>query len=300
MTDPDGDMSHIGSSPALRRSGSDSGYYSLTSTMSSFLSPKLQVFSDKTVPEELLLRFADIKLLFHEPVVKAITRRNGKRGDASWKLKYLGKLGQDESRARLHIIIQCEKNVARKVRRFFRQDHVKEELGQDFIPWVEGTSLERLIHHTDNVELGSTMNLISVFSKDEQRKTLCGTAIELRYGQNTRSATFGGLITVAEASGVVLYGITAGHFLEELGCPTPPEYSPEGSELGNDTGSDTDPGSDSSGDCQNIASGGQHSRISPIQSPQVVRSSPAIERDHFHQIGTIGRSSFTPASSMSS
>lgn len=207
-------------------------------------------------------------------------------------------MGLDESCARLHIIIQCEKNVARKVRRFFRQSHVNEELGQDFLVMVVGTSLEKLMNHTDNVEPRSATGSNLVFLRDEPRHTLCGTDIELRGDESTRSVTFGGLVKVTKPSGVVLYGLTAGHCLEDLAPPTPLDCSSLASESEDDTESETDEDSDDSEDCQDIDSGGYWKL--PSRAPQVARSALAIAPHQSRQIGTMSRNSFTPSSTMSS
>ncbi|KAI1029259.1 hypothetical protein LB505_006229 [Fusarium chuoi] len=57
------------------------------------------------------------------------------------KLKYLGLTSLS---AKLHIVIQCERKIAKRVRKFFAQGHVAEELLPDFRVFVLEKALLRL------------------------------------------------------------------------------------------------------------------------------------------------------------
>ncbi|KAF5624728.1 uncharacterized protein FTJAE_10177 [Fusarium tjaetaba] len=160
---------------------------------------------DGPVSDRLKARFFDIKVLYTQPLLDYILKRKKDPGDISMKLKYLGlsSLG-----AQLHIVIQCERKIAKRVRKFFVQGHVEEELLPDFRVFVLEKALMRL---TDD-------NAIEILTDSMPERTWCGTPIRLRRGNASVVATFGGIIVV-EATHKRLVGLTAAHSLKKLHRP---------------------------------------------------------------------------------
>ncbi|KAF4963900.1 hypothetical protein FSARC_8122 [Fusarium sarcochroum] len=162
---------------------------------------KLKCFY-KVIPEELNNRFFDIKVLYTQPLIQAISRGNRNPGYISMKLKYLG---LNVRTAQFHIVIQCEKKVAKRVRKFFAQRHVEEELVPDFCILVLDKAPLRL----------ATGDIIEVFSGKAPNETWCGTPIMMTRGTASAMATLGGIILI-ETSQKHLYGMTAAHPLKRL------------------------------------------------------------------------------------
>ncbi|KAJ3498249.1 hypothetical protein NLG97_g1278 [Lecanicillium saksenae] len=112
---------------------------------------------DIRIPRRLEQRFAYLQNIYSPALYSHIL---GKRGflssrrtkkidtgacDFSMKWKYLG---ESEETAKLYIVIQCGAGVGKKVRRFFSQDHVVEDLGTDFQVKVIEASIRRLMVET--------------------------------------------------------------------------------------------------------------------------------------------------------
>ncbi|KAG9506646.1 hypothetical protein J7337_000179 [Fusarium musae] len=160
---------------------------------------------DRPVSDRLKARFFDIKVLYTQPLLDYILKRKKDPGDISMKLKYLG---LSSLSAQLHIVIQCERKIAKRVRKFFAQGHVEEELLPDFRVFVLEKALLRL---TDD-------DVIEVLTNSVPERTWCGTPIRLRRGNVSVIATFGGIIVV-EATHKRLVGLTAAHSLKNLHSP---------------------------------------------------------------------------------
>ncbi|KAM5354133.1 hypothetical protein ACJ41O_000783 [Fusarium nematophilum] len=139
-------------------------------------------------------------------------------------------LGSSEQTAELHIVIQCEKKVARRVRKFFTQAHVEEELLPDFRVFVLDKALLRL----------ASSEVIEVFADSMPENTWCGMPIKMTRGDTSVVATLGGLIVI-ETSHRRLYGLTAAHPLKRLQDTDPDKLvTPEDWESDSDSGSETD------------------------------------------------------------
>ncbi|SCN88551.1 uncharacterized protein FFB20_08331 [Fusarium fujikuroi] len=160
---------------------------------------------DNPISDRLKARFFDIKVLYTQPLLDYILKRKKDPGDISMKLKYLG---LNSLSTKLHIVIQCERKIAKRVRKFFAQGHVAEELLPDFRVFVLEKALLRL---TDD-------EAIEVLTDSVPEKTWCGTPIRLRRGNVSVVATFGGIIVV-EATHKRLVGLTAAHSLKKLHSP---------------------------------------------------------------------------------
>lgn len=207
----------------------DSGYASIASSPDSkkeqFLARDLPgtrlKYFDTPISEQLRERFFDIKILYTQPLIDAISKKRSNLGDVSMKLKYLG---NSEETARPYIIIQCAKKVSKRVKKFFAQDHVKEVLKDDFCVFVLDQELRRLV-------AGHAIDVLTDFWPKE---TLCGMPIEIVRDGISSAATLGGLIMV-ETSEKRLYGLTAGHCLRRVG-----DSDPNMSEMNEDSESDSD------------------------------------------------------------
>jgi hypothetical protein len=206
--------------------GNDSGYASLVSTPQTskgqvdrteftegqFQASKLK-YIDKPIPGGLRDRFFDLKMLYSEDLWKAVSKKKSNPGDISMKLKYLG---DNEFTAQLYIVIHCERGVSKKVKKFFAQAHVLEELRNDFQVRVFNTGLLRL----------STSKTVVVYSGAARRNTLCGMPIEMNGNNASAVATLGGLIIVSTTTKTTIYGITAGHPLAKIYQDSPDSVPP--------------------------------------------------------------------------
>ncbi|KAF5533263.1 hypothetical protein FNAPI_12726 [Fusarium napiforme] len=193
---------------------------------------------DRHVSDRLKARFFDIKVLYTQPLLDYILKRKKDPGDISMKLKYLG---LSSLSAQLHIVIQCERKIAKRVRKFFAQGHVEEELLPDFRVFVLEKALLRL---TDD-------DAIEVLTDTLPERTWCGTPIRLRRGNVSVVATFGGIIVV-EATHKHLVGLTAAHSLKKLHSPPSDQLSAHDGEVPFSSSSSDASESESDSDCESI------------------------------------------------
>ncbi|RYP84095.1 hypothetical protein DL769_001240 [Monosporascus sp. CRB-8-3] len=218
----------------------DSGYGSLVSTPNTNKSltegpqfparhPSSRDILDKPIPKDLNDRFLDFKILYTEALWKSLSGKRGRNlGDISMKLRYKG---ETEADAQLYIVVQCERRILRKVKKFFDNSDVRETLGSDFRLHFIDSGLIRLLS-SDTATVSSSPGNI--------RDTMCGTAIEMSLGGDSRRATLGGLIVVITTK-KSLYALTAGHPLASLGtdpskCPS--DWSDESDWEGSDADED--------------------------------------------------------------
>ncbi|KAF4451230.1 hypothetical protein F53441_5773 [Fusarium austroafricanum] len=161
-------------------------------------------YYDRPIPDRLKDRFFDIKVLYTQPLLDYIVKRKRDPGNISMKLKYLGPKSQN-SPIELYIVIQCEKKIAKRVRKFFMQKHVEEEISPDFRVLILEETLLRL----------TSDDITEVLTDSIHGETWCGMPIKLSRGSVSARATFGGVIVV-EASEKRLCGLTAAHSLRKL------------------------------------------------------------------------------------
>ncbi|KAF5619020.1 hypothetical protein F52700_11880 [Fusarium sp. NRRL 52700] len=190
---------------------------------------------DRPVSDRLKARFFDIKVLYTQPLLDYILKRKKDPGDISMKLKYLG---LSSPSAQLHIVIQCERKIAKRVRKFFAQGHVEEELLPDFRVFVLEKALLRL---TDD-------DAIEVLTDSMPERTWCGAPIRLRRGNVSVVATFGGIIVV-ETTHKRLVGLTAAHSLKKLHNPLSGQLSANDTEVPFSSSSSDASDSESDSDC---------------------------------------------------
>jgi len=212
VSDPDEFDTNVPSSHKMKNT--DSGYSSLASTptKNENQSFELKVFPSMEVPKELDDRFFDLKMLYSQPLLETVSKVKMNHGDISMKLKYMG---TQEETAELYIVIHCDKRVSKRVKTFFNQKHVLEDLKSDFQVCVMGTGLVSLSTFPDLLT-SFTPNLgsITVQCHVANRTTSCGTTLIMSYDISPVSvATLGGLIMAKDNTGsyIRLWGITAGH-----------------------------------------------------------------------------------------
>ncbi|KAI1074808.1 hypothetical protein F5B20DRAFT_427400 [Whalleya microplaca] len=124
-----------------------------------------------------------------------------------------------------------------KVKKFFSQRHVEEELKPEFRLYILQKELLRL-------SSGDTINvLVDSWTKGAS----CGVPIEIARGSLSVGATLGDLIVVEIMQDKRLYGLTAGHPLKKLRCSRPimPIMPDRCGESGSDSDSDLETVSES-------------------------------------------------------
>jgi hypothetical protein len=188
--------------------GLDSGYGSVVSSIASTLSAskrKANVLRHFDIPinEELQHRFLDIRMLYGPALLEAITKKKDGPCDVSMKLKYLGK---DENSAQPYVIVTCDKQVAKRVKKFFAQEHVRQSVEECFRLHINDTGLVRLtVSESGGMRVSGNLS---------GRRSFCGMSLHIDSSEAT--CTFGGLIMVSKMTGDTIYGFTAGHPLAQL------------------------------------------------------------------------------------
>ncbi|CAJ2500056.1 Uu.00g029090.m01.CDS01 [Anthostomella pinea] len=176
------------------QSEQDSGYgsFSTDSGTTKVGIPKVK-FSTDPVPKDVQDRFCDVRLLFGKALLNAVSSKQ----DISLKPKCT-----DPDRTP-YIVVQCDKRIVKKVKKFFDQSHVQEALG-DF-----------QIHVAPGLRQLATSEL-KVYGDHTTQRTLCGMRIKIESDQGSSMATLGGLIAVTRAGHTSTYGLTAGHAVSRL------------------------------------------------------------------------------------
>ncbi|OTA90020.1 hypothetical protein M434DRAFT_57949, partial [Hypoxylon sp. CO27-5] len=154
-------------------------------------------------------------VLYTQPLIDAISKKSPSPGDISMKLKYLG---SSPETAELYIVIQCDKRTCKKIKKFFAQEHVQEELKPQFRVLVLNKELTRLSDGESSHDILANeddKDGISVLSYSFPANTFCGMKIEMTGFDSSVVATFGGLIMVKLLE-KRLYGLTAAHPLQAL------------------------------------------------------------------------------------
>ncbi|KAM7186412.1 hypothetical protein V8F20_011413 [Naviculisporaceae sp. PSN 640] len=257
----DSEHSHAGcSQDGPKPENTDSGYSSNSSTpmKSQEAMPekhhdrpsKLRVVSANEITEELHSRFMDLKVLYSKPLLEAVSKGRRRHGDISMKFKCPP--AADDEMPEAYIVIHCDKRAAKRVRNFFNQTHVKEDLGPDFKVQIVDTGLVSL----------SSLGRALVYG-DGRSGTLCGTSIVITHesGSNQAMATLGGIILATYLNGTrtILYGLTAGHAIAKAYGQDYYDAINSSSEQDDESDSDDDEESClNEADVPVSASGGQH------------------------------------------
>jgi hypothetical protein len=175
----------------------------------------LKVF-DKEICQTSQNRFKDLSELFNKKLYKFLNEGTKTGiGDISIKLKVLG---ESETTARPWIVIQCRKDVEKRVKRFFNQREVLSEY-QPPETDVSFPSFKILVQTHPPVRKAAAGN-IDIYARNAQDDThaltMCGMIIRPDQADSNCIATLGGLIKVAASeTEFVLYGMTAGHIVDK-------------------------------------------------------------------------------------
>lgn len=161
-------------------------------------------FFDIPIPVDLESRYRDLKLLYSEPLQRAVSNNKDTAGDLAMKLRYTGESPAD---AQLSVVVCCEKWAVGRVKRFFAQKDVLEDFRPHFKICIIPAPPRRL----------AGLSNVTVHSSPGSRATLCGTSIQFKSDRGSAFATLGGLVEIISAEGErTLYGLTAAHPLQRV------------------------------------------------------------------------------------
>jgi hypothetical protein len=173
---------------------------------------KLKIFN-QSIPQSTQNRFKDLIELFSKPLCDYLTKAKVSISDISIKLKILGK---SETTARPWIVVQCNKDVEKRIKQFFNQKAVKSE----YQPLDTDSSLPSFgifvcVRPPKRAVAANYADIYSHIDRDmASSPTLCGTIIRVTEFDEDLIATIGGLIKVTQSENdVILYGMTAGHIV---------------------------------------------------------------------------------------
>lgn len=136
-------------------------------------------------------------------------------GDISIKLKILG---ESESTAQPWVVVQCRKDVEKKIRMFFNQRDVISE----YQPLETDSSFPffRILVRALPPKRRAAANHTDIYGHIDRdiasSLTLCGMIIKATQTNKGLIATIGGLIKVTVSDkDFILYGMTAGHIIPQ-------------------------------------------------------------------------------------
>jgi len=180
---------------------------------------------EKEIPKLTQNRFEDLRELYADSLNNLTSGISKRRGI----LMTLKVLGESEETAEPWVFIQCDKAIAKKVRRFFKQSSVVSDFKPPS-PNIYTPKLDVYVHELPPLLLGRNSPLSPTpthpspnpfepvelyYERDSSAQySLCGSKVVVAVNGQWRSATIGGLISVETAEGYIQdFGITAGHFL---------------------------------------------------------------------------------------
>ncbi|EPS37897.1 hypothetical protein H072_8510 [Dactylellina haptotyla CBS 200.50] len=166
--------------------------------------PKLLGFPDASVSEACYKRFEDLHHLFSDTIYKNLRPKY-----ISWKPRILG---EDEQRKRPYIVILCDPGSVKKLRRFFKTKEIRQQCEE-----AEGLpSLPVIVIASEPpFKLASLLNVFASVPTSSG-STTSGACIKIVHGDREKIATVGGIIKVVFGEETVLYGMTAGHVVNEI------------------------------------------------------------------------------------
>lgn len=206
----------------------DSGYSSLVNSPHSpnegtksisrkLLKPKKLRRYDKPIDQPTQTRFLDLKVLFGRTLHEFLAKKKVTFTAIQMRLSILG---EDEASAKPCIIIACEKATLKRVKQFFDQVDIKEELQPNTSEWpafklIICDRAPRLL--TTDIDMDIDTEIFGLdlnFIEGLSAPSACGMTIKAAVGEKTRTATLGGIIEVLSKTGEIKsYGLTAGHIL---------------------------------------------------------------------------------------
>ncbi|KAK5412636.1 hypothetical protein LTR06_005606 [Exophiala xenobiotica] len=204
----------------------DSGYAStrLSSDPKEYTLPRRKLFGrevqvkvvERTIPHIVLCRFIDLQEeLFSTALIDYVRTKGISSGPGllSTKPRWLGTTEND---AALWIVIQCDTVIAKHVRRYLRQPHVKREIKP---PRSSGLPIfSVLIHERPPRQYGGDDQITVDREVDsiETPKTLCGTSIRATTQSGKKYATIGGVVEVSLNGKPEFFALTVAHFVNDL------------------------------------------------------------------------------------
>jgi hypothetical protein len=163
----------------------------------------LRAYPNLKIPELFYHQFQDLKELFEEPFFKALYTGGAPFKAMSWRLMSLGEI---EDKAKPCVVIFCDKSVARKSRRFFKQSWVKEQCHPEDADATE-PHLDFIVHERAP-RLPSLDFPVWKHTGYRVHDVSCGTLLKNETGQ---IFTLGGLIKVITDEKSCVFGLTCGH-----------------------------------------------------------------------------------------
>ncbi|KAK6535555.1 hypothetical protein TWF694_002009 [Orbilia ellipsospora] len=167
--------------------------------------PELILFPNAWVPEEFYRRFLDLVQLYDRPLKSKL-----KPKFMAWKVKVLG---EDEASKRPFIVILCDSNSTKPIRKFFGRKEVRQQCEEtDNLP-----SLPVLVVASSPTKVAADWP--TVFGREEiylSEDTSCGKSIKIVHDGRAKMATLGGIIKVVVNGKVAFCGMTAGHIIDEV------------------------------------------------------------------------------------
>ena len=183
-------------------------------------------FFPKDVSDRERKRFYDLRLMFEEPIITMIRKRNLQYTRLSMTLRTLG---ESETTTKPCILVACDLPISNHVRDFLKESWVKEEL--------KPTDTVCPIPHFDAYVVGVPPTQPAAICKTEvfyhdgynssDMKTLSGVLVTTTTDFKLSSATLGGVFEVSIAGeGRARYGMTAGHLVSPCGVQSHSNLSP--------------------------------------------------------------------------
>ncbi|KAK6538883.1 hypothetical protein TWF694_010441 [Orbilia ellipsospora] len=167
--------------------------------------PTLLGFPHASVPDECYKRFLDLHRLYGSAVKKKLNPKSY----VSWTIKILG---EDEERKRPFIVILCDPASVTKLRKFFSNKEIKQQCEEaESLP-----SLPILVVASQPIVKLASMLQVFGSTPVPLSSTTCGECIKIVHRGKEKIATIGGIIKVIYPEETVLYGMTAGHVVDEV------------------------------------------------------------------------------------
>lgn len=147
---------------------------------------------------------ANLRILLSKPLKEYIFRPNTQEFTILWKLKHLGNSASD---AILYLVVSCDKCIASRVKRFFAQTHIRQQIGSHFEVYVQPLPPIKL-NSPDGIPVYRAKTPIL-------SQTLCGTPVGIEWNEQVRTATLGGIVMIhsTDCPEGETYGLTAGHLI---------------------------------------------------------------------------------------
>ncbi|EXJ64909.1 hypothetical protein A1O7_01248 [Cladophialophora yegresii CBS 114405] len=167
----------------------------------------LQEFN-KPVDAATIARFKDVLERVEAPLLRHMKKRSVRREPMALRLMVLG---QTEETAKVWIVVLCHETGAKRARKYFEQQHVKDVIRPEdsSIP-----SFDVLVVGQSPKTRGAAIDVCIRDPMDPPGPitTLCGAPIKLVNGDEYQLGTCGGLIKLTFHDGdYALYGMTARH-----------------------------------------------------------------------------------------